>query len=297
MVARLLQGAGVFMGESLDDVVFEDHEFARLFTGPVPDDQAMNALLRKRNRARKVWGFKRPQLHQQDPKIIDLFRNPTVIITVRDPVAIAERYAIAEQIDPARSLSVAMDDLQQMLNFAQALTCPVLLVSYEKALLQPERFMNGLFDFCKLNVSAVNCKQLITLIEPNRDAYINSARRIYDGYVDCITGTLLVGWAYQRGLGLPLALTVFSDEVPIRRCVADLYRKDLAESGMDDGKHGFVVDLGELGLTRDSRITVRVEGRNFTLNNSGATVGELGGDVELIETMVASPFIMTFVGA
>ncbi len=279
MVARVLDAAGVPMGDRIDDVVFEDHDFAELFNRPNLDQDALGALVRQRNDAHPVWGFKRPQIHQSGAETISRFRNPLVIVTLRDPVAIAERYAIAEQIDARTTLSMAMGDLQEMVLFAQQLTCPVLLISYEKAVRNPARLVERLLEFCGLQRSATERQRLRRLVEPDRPAYIESARRTFGGYIDGIQGTVLGGWAYERSLGLPLAITVFRDDVPVLDGVADQYRQDLADAGIDDGRHGFSVDLAGCGFVPTSRVTVRVKDRNFALNNSGASAAELGADL------------------
>ncbi len=280
MVARVLDAAGVPMGDRIDDVVFEDHDFSELFNRPTLDQDALGALVQQRNDAHPVWGFKRPQMHQLGTETISRFRNPLVIVTLRDPVAIAERYAIAEQIDARTTLSMAMGDLQEMVLFAQQLACPVLLVSYEKAVRDPARLVERLLEFCGLQRSASERQRLRRLVEPDRPAYIESARRTFGGYIDGIQGTVLGGWAYERSLGLPLAITVFRDDVPVLDGVADQYRQDLADAGIDDGRHGFSVDLAGCGFVPTSRVTVRVKGRNFALNNSGASAAELGADLQ-----------------
>ena len=275
MVARVLHGAGVFMGEDMDQIVFEDHAFALLFENGAFDVEGVARLRRARDARHPVWGFKRPHLHVQGVAAVSAFRNPRVILTVRDPVAIAERNAIAEQLDSAGSLAAAMEDLQAMLQFAQALTCPVLLVSYEKAVRQPAGFIARLLEFCGVEMDPARQQRLADLVEPERPAYLQSARRRFDGYIDEIRNNTLTGWACQRDVPLPVTVTVFRDDVAVTDCKADRLRQDLLDSGIGSGEHGFGVNLGGLGFKNGSRVTVRIEGRNFELNKSGSTVAEL----------------------
>ncbi len=275
MIARVLHGAGVFMGEDMDQIVFEDHAFALLFENGGYDAAAVARLRRARDARHPVWGFKRPHLHVQGTAAVAAFRNPRVILTVRDPVAIAERNAIAEQRDPANSLAAAMEDLQAMLGFAQALTCPVLLVSYEKAVRQPARFISRLLDFCGIEMEQTEQRRLVGLVEPDRPAYLQSARRQFDGYIDEIRDNTLTGWACQRDVPLPVTVTVFRDDVAVTDCRADRLRQDLLRSGIGSGEHGFSLNLKGLGFKNDSRVTVRIEGRSFELQKSGSTVATL----------------------
>ncbi len=283
MVARVLHAVGVPMGERLDGVVFEDHEFVEMFSRPTVDGEALGRLIQDRDRAHRVWGFKRPHLHRYGPEVISRFRNPHLIVTLRDPAAIAERNAIAEHVDVRTALSMAADDLREMVRFTQDLPCPVLLISYEKAVRHPDRFVERLLEFCGLSVTPAWCDQLARLVEPDRHAYAEHARRRLEGYVDGIQGSVLSGWACQHRLRQPLMLTVFRDDVAVLDCSADQFRQDLADAGIDDGRHGFAIDLAGYGFMPDSRVTVRVKDLSFALSNSGSSVAELGADLDAIE--------------
>lgn len=275
MVARVLHGAGVYLGDHMDRVVFEDNEFSALFDQAELDLDQFQTLLHRRDDQFPIWGFKRPHLHVHGPAPLRLCRNPFVVLTVRDPVAIAERNAISEQRDPLQSMSLAIDDLQQMLHFSRALECPVMLISYEKAVSQPAGFVTRLLEFCGLHVDEAEIAPLVALVEPDRPAYIDGARRIFDGFIDGLQSHRLVGWAWQRGQKLPVTLTLFRDGIPVLDFVADHLRNDLASSGFGEGRHGFAVDLAGLGFSPNSRLSVGVQGRSFLLVNSGVMMRDL----------------------
>ncbi len=295
MVARVLHGAGVYLGENLDHVVFEDNEFSALFDETDLDLERYRTLLRQRDDRFPIWGFKRPHLHVHGPSTVRHCRNPFVVLTVRDAVAIAERNAISEHRDPFESLTLASFDLQKMLEFSKALDCPVMLVSYEKAVSQPDCFVDRLLEFCGLHLDPADVAPLVALVEPDRPAYIESARRIFDGFIDGIRDQRLFGWAWQRGQTLPVTLTLYRDAKAVRHFVADRLRQDLASSGYGDGLHGFSVDLAGLGFTANSRLSVGIQGRSFLLVNSGATMSELwigddGATAEPIHPLIGRLF-------
>ena len=273
MVARILQGARVFMGSHMDDIVFEDPEFTLLFENMKLE--RTHTLLQKRNSNYSVWGFKRPHIHLYGKSFINVFRNPYVIITMRDPVAIAERNVISEQHDPMHSLSNAVNDLHAMTRFIRTLDCPTLLISYEKSLQEPVIFIKQLLEFCGLDLPASARASLVELIEPNRQVYIDKARRIFDGYIDSLIGMTLSGWACERGLAAPQTLTLFKDDEPMFDFKADLFRLDLVKAGVGNGRHGFSIDLSNIGFKIHSKVSVLVSGRYFALNNSGSTISEL----------------------
>ena len=178
---------------------------------------------------------------------------------------------------------MAADDLREMVRFTQDVACPVLLVSYEKAVRHPDRFVERLLEFSGLPGRPAGGDQLPHLVEPGRHVYAEQARRRLEGYVDGIQGSVLSGWACQHGLRQPLMLTVFRDDVAVLDCSADQFRQDLADAGIDDGRHGFAIDLAGHGFTAAARVTVRVKDLSFALSNSGSTVAELGADLEAIE--------------
>src|SRR4051794_24481188 len=59
MAAKLLEAAGVFMGESLP-VTAEDPEFAQLLMGTNPDEALFKRLVTQRGSMFSRWGFKAP---------------------------------------------------------------------------------------------------------------------------------------------------------------------------------------------------------------------------------------------
>lgn len=294
MVARVLHGAGVFLGSHMDEVVFEDNDFSSLFEVPDLDMPAMTALLRGRDATHALWGFKRPHLHLQGAPVVELCRNPFVILTVRDPVAIAERNAISEQRDPAASLSHATEDLQQMLHFAETLTCPVLLISYEKAVHEPGRFVERLLEFCGIATSTAERERLRALVEPDRPAYIQQARRVFEGYVDRIEDGRLLGWACEIGQAQPVAVTLFRDADPVADVLAHDHRQDLEIQGFGTGRHGFAVELAGLGFTPETRVSMRIQGRSFVLKGSGLPVEALGGLGAVAEAAELAPWTANF---
>ncbi len=287
MVARVLLAAGVYLGENLDDVVFEDSAFALMLESGSYQPDVLAKLLETRNERHPVWGFKRPHLHQQGQDLIRQFRNPHLILTVRDPVAIAERNALSERLEATSALEDAASDLHDLIRYAASAECPVLLVSYEKAISMPEMFVRQLFSFCglELPISKKRLAALAKLVEPNRPAYVGAAKREFEGYVDRIDGTILSGWARQKHMPHPVPVTILRDGVAVAEAMANHLRPDLLASAIGDGCHGFEIDLSGMGFEPSSQVAVRIGRRNFSLVNSGSTVSELGGQPSPFSTI------------
>ena len=276
MVAQLLGMAGVFMGEDLDDVVFEDHAVADAFDSAGLD--RLERLIASRNEQGEVWGFKRPHLfHRNGPELQAMFRNPRFIVTFRDPVAVARRNGISEHVETALALRTAAEDIQRCIDFALALTCPVLLVSYEKALLRPAALVDALARFCSLEVASEQRTRMVAAVKADRDEYVQFARRRFQGYVDHIRNGVLTGWCWQVGVPTPLMLEVSIGDRPRVAVIAGGFRTDLANAEVGTGHHAFRLDLAEIAPTDEEHVAVRVQGRLFQLSGSGRTVAELSG--------------------
>ncbi len=274
MVARALSAASVFLGDAIDEVVYEDREISRCLD--CRDLAALSRVVGDRNTRFDTWGFKKPNIHDfVNPKRRSCFRNPHYIFTFRDPVAIAKRYVISELFEEAMSLGKVVGMQERMARFILRLRHPVLLLSYEKAIQAPLRCVESIIDFTDLHVDEVQKQGMLASIEPNRTEYLMVARRVFEGYVDGIDAGVLSGWCRQIGSAEPIQVAVFVNERHIASTLADTYRDDLAAAGIGMGEHGFRVSMKD--VVRDPNVVVRVfaSGRSFELQNSGKTIEEL----------------------
>jgi O-antigen biosynthesis protein len=78
------------------------------------------------------------------------------------------------------------------------------------------------------------------------------------GMVDAMTAQELAGWAWDpEQPNEPITVEILQDDRLLVTVVADLYRPDLEEAGVGDGRHGFVVrQIGRLlpGLVHQLRV-------------------------------------------
>jgi hypothetical protein len=152
------------MGHSIDEAVFEDIDMAHaLESGELAK---LETLIENRNRSHNVWGFKRPAAFKIMDSYVHLFRNPCFIITYRDPLAIAKRNEISMRLKFAGALLEASNQLSLLTKFALQLRQPAMLISYEKALLDPKSFINNLAEFSSVEADA-------SLIETAANSVVN----------------------------------------------------------------------------------------------------------------------------
>ena len=263
MVAALLHAAGLPLGTELDAVVREDREIARNLGQP-----GLAPVVAARNAAHAVWGFKRPNLHAFGPDFVSAFRHPRVIVTCRDAVALGRRSMLSEHHQDrfaAREAEAAALEGLALLRFASALPCPVLLVSYEKAVQAPLRLARALLGFTGLAADAAVVAQAVQADHPD---YLVQTERRFHGFIDGIQGDVMHGWAADPTSPAPLTLELLVDGAVRAAFPADQFRPDLAAHGIGTGHHGFKQTL-PAGLRRMAKLAVRVAGRTHELDGSG----------------------------
>jgi hypothetical protein len=273
LVATLMVNAGIHMGEALADVVNEDLDFLAAFL--MHQRQRMLSLIQRRNATHAVWGFKAPNVQASlTHNDIALFRNPHLILIFRDPLAVAERAVIAEHHPLTTALRDATDGLRNIVAFLHSTTCPALLLSYEKALLNPPALIDALAAFCGLRLTDDMRERLLSFVEPNSEAYMRKARRRFVGLVEHTINDVLFGWCWDVGNLDPVELDLVVGGRTVLTFKAADHRPDLMNAGYGNGNHGFAVDLTPLDLDSTSSVVVRASGRDYIVPGSGRALGD-----------------------
>jgi hypothetical protein len=273
LAASILFHAGIYMGHHLAEAVYEDLEFTEAFHARNRD--LLMRLIASRNTTHRMWGFKTPHIHAvlgyQD---IGLFRNPHLIVIFRDPVAVAGRSALAEYLDPLTAMRECLDGLKNLVGFVDNTTAPALLLSYEKALLKPEHFIDAVTRFCGIALDQEQRQSLLKVVQPDAEVYIRTARRRFVGRVEHILDHVLHGWCWEVGSLLPIELDCYAGDEKILTFKAAEFRPDLLEARYANGNHGFSLDLRRFNIDPQQTLEVRVAGRDFLLPGSGLTLRE-----------------------
>lgn len=268
LVASVLQHTGIFMGQQINDAVFEDEEILAILREG--DTGRLQRLIRDRNANYGTWGFKAPLAYTHlQPEQLALFDNAHLIVTFRDVASIAVRNSLSEYSDAMVALREAVRQLDALVTFIGKANASSLLLSYEKALLFPGDFVDTLMQFAGLPNNPVLRARLASLVEPNRREYLTHARRIYQGRIDGVVGGNLLGWCQLLGSNEPVRLDLFIGDRLARSFLADVFRQDLLDARIGEGAHGFGVELAGLGARPNAIIRVRVAGRPIELDNSG----------------------------
>lgn len=278
MVSSVLSAAGVYMGEHVYDVVGEDAQVLAILQSG--HHSMLKDLIKVRDAAHPVWGFKIPNLHAyMTPDQFKWFRNPRMIAIFRDPVAVAVRGALSEHIDAMEGLISTTHAITAVAEFAAMSGCPTLLLSYEKAITAPDRMLESLLSFCGVDYDAALFQTLLQSVMPNNPAYLATANRQYLGFLEGIVDGKVYGWCHQVGSLFPVSLELLADGAFVTAFDADQYRGDLATNGIGNGNHGYYLDITRYAFRPETQLTVKVRNRTVELRGSGRTVGALMGRV------------------
>ncbi|MBB3065510.1 hypothetical protein [Limibacillus halophilus] len=194
MVAGCLRLAGVSMGERLNEANNEDQEFHDLIQcRPLLDGagnllperlEQFRAFIEYRNERHPVWGWKHPETLRILPQVLDRLRNPHLLYIFRDVHAVAQRNHKRLGLDHPLSLRASLGHLTAMVNAIEQLSAPTLLISYERCLRHPEKFLRLLSSFCGLELTQKDCQDLASFVRPDRvsgeiDAQARARDRAY----------------------------------------------------------------------------------------------------------------------
>jgi hypothetical protein len=273
MAAQVLREAGLYLGKHLAELVCEDREMLAVLQSGRAD--MLDRAIAARNAQHRDWGFKVPNIHVF-LRHADLFRfrNPHLVLIFRDPLAVAVRNAISEYFDQLTTLSDAVVALNSIVAFVQNTDCPSLLMSYEKALIFPEDFVDTLTRFGGLDPDRDGRSRMVDLVRPNPEAYLRGARRQFAGSIDTLHNNVLHGWCCQLDELAAVTLDLFLDDRKTATMKADRFRADLVAAGYGNGNHGFSIDLTPFPADPGAEVRVKVSGRTYELNNSGRRLGD-----------------------
>jgi hypothetical protein len=171
MVAKALANLGVFLGAELDHSIYEDTRLAyALENAPA----VLPNIIEAYNASHDVWAFKRPTAYQTIYPA--LFRNPRFVVTFRDPVAIARREELSMMFDFREQLIRATRWSADLAEFALRQDVPVMLVSYEKAMAEPKRFVSGLARFAGISPTWLQRRAARASIRPSPADYVANSQ-------------------------------------------------------------------------------------------------------------------------
>lgn len=282
MVAKALHDLGIPMGERLSSV-YEDVDVCR----PMEDGDAIGLrdIVARRNASYPKWGFKRPGAAHYVRKFESEFRNPCYVIVFRDILALTNRNRLSVGQDVLNGLRLAAKEYVKLAELSAALEAPTLLVSYEKALMDPDGFVASLAAFAGID-DPVCVERARGAVDPGNDRYLEESRtRRGVGRLDGVVERRVKGWAALTGVAeaVDVRLVLNGEELGVVR--ADVPRNDL-KGYHPDGARAFEFPLPDsVVLAPGDVLGARIVGEIKDLGNSPIRIG----GVRPRQTVAASP--------
>lgn len=244
-VAQAVHTLGVFSGNKIDPVNFEDLEMAVAYRAK--DKKRLNELIKEREE-QSVFAWKLPDIHNDLKKIHRLFSNPRYIFVYRDILALANRASQVHDRKLTDTLAASLNGYQSMVKFIRRYDPFVLNVSYEKMLIDPAGFVNAVVSFIDISVDEEVFEGAVSVITPSPEAYIEWSHRHQfskrleklniRAWVDMFDASKVSGWVVDRSS--QAEIEVHLDDQLIAKVVSNASRPDLVEAGISaTGNVGF----------------------------------------------------------
>jgi len=240
MAAQVVKDLGIEMGGNKSSVYNERKDVYSL----LEEDKIaeFDALVTQQNDQYDLWGWKRPRSVEYVDRFEERIRNPHYIIPFRDYVSIAVRNNMAINTDPQTNLiDTHVNRYSKVIEFVQQNEQPILLFSYEKAVIYPRYFVSQIAQFLGVSDSK-NIEKAITSIDVGDNRYVKINKNL--GNLDKVSNGKVHGWAKRATSASPLTLKLYVDGNYVKEIVANKPRKDLSQIG----KHAFSDSFDEIGL-------------------------------------------------
>ena len=270
MIAKLLETLGIPMGETDNLPVHEDRDFNNALYHL--DHTRVRMLIDLKNTSHQRWGFKFASLQNHIfPPQFGYFRNPHLIIVMRDAIATAARSYISDEQRKGFEETLINVGKQtiNMIDFICNATCPTLVISYEKFIGMPDAGIDAIANFCGIVITDDIRREALATIEPNNLEYINLFHPKYRGNFDSVKHGHVVGWCAAEGSADPVDVELVVDGKVLAVTRADIFRADLLAAEIGAGEHGFRFDISDLNLRDEMVLQVRAAGSTYVVNRSG----------------------------
>jgi len=275
MLAGVLHLAGIAMGERLTEATYEDPEFIRAVAAH--DLEGVVALAGKRAQRHARWGWKQPAHFEYFfTQILPHLPDAHLLVVFRDALAVGNRNRISAGQDLLPNMQATLAVYTQIVRGLAAAHCPMLLVSYEKALLRPSFLVKSLLEFTGIDYP--DRAALETFIAPSPPDYLALSHDLNGvGRVDQIKSDSVAGWASWRDRRSPMVELAVNGTL-MGEVRADRPRKDVLQKGLHGtGYCGFVFRLsGERLIQPGDRVAVRIKGDANELPGSRVFATEAG---------------------
>lgn len=128
----------------------------------------MRTIIEARAQSIESWGWKDPHGVLYASAVEDLLPEPRLLCVMRDPQAAAERIRLLTGKPVLVTLDETLGLYQRSRAYLSESSAPSALISYEKALVRPEFFVEQLTEFCGLSPTKSQIDETIGFCYPER---------------------------------------------------------------------------------------------------------------------------------
>lgn len=165
VVAGICHMFGVSMGIDIDPSNMEDRVFQRLLGESDRRAQA-EQYFAELSELSPLVGLKNPVIIDSLVEYFNFVRNPVLVVVSRDVYATAQREEISGS-EFFQALQSVIRRKYATLDFVQSVTAPLLVVSYERLLLDTAGSVSAIGQFLVGNVSGELVARICPLIRPH----------------------------------------------------------------------------------------------------------------------------------
>jgi hypothetical protein len=265
------------MGAQVAAGTYEDPEFIRAVSAH--NLERIDGLVEERCRNHSRWGWKQPRDFDYFFKsVLPRLPDANLLVVFRDVLAVGNRNQISAGQELLPNMQATLTVYSQIIRDLMTVHCPVMLMSYEKALLKPGAFVDALVEFACID--GQKKKALESFIVPSPAAYLESSYLLDGvGSVDVVNPGRVAGWASWRDMRSPVVELLLNEKL-VAETRADRSRKDVLEKGLHgSGNCGFLFVLKKDRLIRPGdNVAVRIKGSKQMLPGSRIYSAVAGAD-------------------
>jgi hypothetical protein len=199
------------------------------------------------------------------------------VVIFRDILAIAGRRKVSRGDDLKNQLTQSLREYHRLLSFLNKTDQPCLLISYEKALLNPDLLVDQLDTFLSLNLDAATRAACKASIEVSPETYRREVRNQsgWQGRLEEVYTDRIMGWAFVDKAQAPAHVEIRINGILRHCCLADQHRPDVQnEHRLNTSACGFSVELSDPleQLLPGDQVSARIATFQTDLRNSPLTL-------------------------
>ncbi len=228
MVAGALKHLGIFMGERAASPTFEDLDLSEAFEKRRYRD--IDKISQKYSEEHQIWGWKRPSSADYLDIVHKRLNQPLYIFVFKDIYSIGARNSLSMQADSTETMRGAWRGYGKILDFIEKKDPTRMMVSYEKALIEPKKLIDTIIDFLSIKPTKEQIESAIDFITPYPVEYLEKARiNKSAGRLGGINDGKIFGWARYIHRKYSAEVEIYLNDKKIAVVTADRPRKDLME--------------------------------------------------------------------